>query len=96
MENEQQAREVASFRAMVAQRKREWRKRRRGEEVEEGEGERLRVPVVVKGDVAGSVEALVGVLLSRQPEQVGINVIHSGVGPVTDNDVEMAASGEGE
>ena len=50
------------------------------------------VSVVVKGDVVGSVEALVGVLTS---EKVGVDVIHSGVGSICDSDVELAASSGG-
>ena len=38
---------------------------------------------------------LVDVLRTRQPEQVGLNVIHTGVGVVTESDVEMAASALG-
>ncbi len=63
-----------------------------------GEGRRggeEAVPVVVKGDVAGSVEALVGVLTSSQPKQIGISVVHSGVGQVTETDVELASSAKG-
>ena len=48
--------------------------------------------VVVKGDVVGSVEVLVSVLETRQPEGVAVRVVHSGVGPVTEGDVEMASS----
>jgi len=49
----------------------------------------------VKGDVVGSVEALGGVLISRQPEQLRLNVVHSGVGAISESDVEMAASSGG-
>jgi translation initiation factor IF-2 len=50
------------------------------------------VPLIVKGDVTGSVEALVQLLESCQPKQININVMHSGVGGVTENDVMMANS----
>ena len=55
---------------------------------EGGEG----VGVVVKGDMVGSVEVVVQVLEKRQPEGAAVRVIHSGVGAVTDSDVELAAS----
>ena len=48
--------------------------------------------LVVKGDVVGSVEVMVDLLEKRQPEGVAVRVIHSGVGPVLDSDVELAAS----
>ena len=72
VESEQCAREVCEYRAAL--------QRRRAQRVhrEEGEG----VPLVVKGDVVGSVEALGGVLISRQPEQLRLNVVHSGVGAI--------------
>lgn len=50
------------------------------------------VPLVVRGDVAGSVEVLVELLQSRQPEELELNVIHTGVGSVTEGDIEMTAS----
>ena len=85
MESEQCARVVCEYRAALQRR----RAQRVHWEAKQG------VPVVVKGDVVGSVEALVGVLTSRQPEQVGLNVVHSGVGAISESDVEMAASSGG-
>ena len=61
-------------------------------EREESEGV---VPLIVKGDVAGSVEALVAILESRQPKQKVLKVIHTGVGDVTDTDVDMAFATKG-
>ena len=52
------------------------------------------VPLVVKGDVAGSVEALQAIISSSSPRQLTLSLVRSGVGPVTENDVEMAAEGE--
>lgn len=45
-----------------------------------------------QGDVAGSVEALLGVLKTHPPDQLELKVVHSGVGQITDSDVELAAS----
>ena len=55
----------------------------------------ITVPLVVKGDVAGSVEALVEILDTRQPQGFRLNVVHSGIGPISDGDLEMAASTNG-
>ena len=52
------------------------------------------VPLVVKGDVAGSVEALQAILSSCSPKQLTLSLVRSGVGPVSENDVEMAADGK--
>ena len=50
------------------------------------------VPLIVKGDVSGSVEALIGILQSKQPDQIKLTVIHTGVGGVNDSDIDMASS----
>jgi len=46
--------------------------------------------LVVKGDVDGSVEAALSELGKIQHPEVGVNVIHSGVGAITENDVNLA------
>jgi small GTP-binding protein len=57
-------------------------------------GKRL-VHFVIKGDVAGSVEALVGAVGAVGNNEIGPNIIRSGVGVVTESDVQhLAATGE--
>jgi translation initiation factor IF-2 len=48
--------------------------------------------IVLKGDVQGSVEALVGELAKIQHSEVRVNVIHTGVGGITENDVYLASA----
>jgi len=48
--------------------------------------------VIVKGDVQGSVEALCDAIAKLDQEEVRINVIHRGVGGITENDVMLAAA----
>ncbi len=48
--------------------------------------------IVIKGDVQGSVEAIVGELAKIQHPEVRVNVIHTGVGGITENDVNLAAA----
>ena len=48
--------------------------------------------IVLKGDVQGSVEALVGELSKIQHAEVRVNVIHTGVGGITENDVNLASA----
>jgi translation initiation factor IF-2 len=48
--------------------------------------------LVIKGDVQGSVEAIVGELAKIQHPEVRVNVIHTGVGGITENDVNLAAA----
>jgi translation initiation factor IF-2 len=55
----------------------------------------ISVPLIVKGDVAGSVEALVNILSSRQPQGIQLRVVQSGVGPISEGDMDMAISTKG-
>jgi translation initiation factor IF-2 len=55
---------------------------------------RKEVPLVIKGDVQGSIEAIVGALEKLSTEEVVARVIFSGVGGITESDVTLAeASG---
>ena len=56
------------------------------------EGEAQDLNLVLKGDVVGSVEAALGELSKIQHPEVGVNVIHQGVGPITEGDVMLAAA----
>jgi len=51
--------------------------------------------LVVKGDVVGSVEAALSELQKIQHAEVRVNVIHSGVGGITENDVMLASASQG-
>jgi translation initiation factor IF-2 len=51
--------------------------------------------IVIKGDVQGSVEAIVSELGKIQHAEVRVNVIHTGVGGITENDVNLAAASNG-
>jgi len=48
--------------------------------------------LVLKGDVDGSVEAAVSELSKIQHPEVGVNVIHQGVGPITEGDIMLASA----
>ena len=48
--------------------------------------------VIVKGDVDGSVEALSDSLIKLSTEQIQVNVIHKGVGQISESDVTLAAA----
>jgi translation initiation factor IF-2 len=50
--------------------------------------------LVLKGDVQGSVEAAVSELSKIQHSEVRVNVIHTGVGGITANDVNLAAASD--
>lgn len=54
------------------------------------EGQIKSLPVIIKADVQGSLEAIRGSLEKLKNEEVKIEVIHSGVGGITESDVALA------
>ena len=97
VENEARAREVAEYRA---------RKRRESRQASNSRqtldqllktrqaGERKLLPIVMKADVQGSAEAIEGALEKLGTDEVGVQVLQSGVGGLTESDVILAhASG---
>jgi translation initiation factor IF-2 len=60
-----------------------------------GEGGTQDLNLVVKADVAGSVEALKEALSRLSTEEVRVNVVRSGVGAITDSDVMLASASDG-
>ena len=91
--DERRAREVAEHRA---EREREDKlKRQRDAKLENmfagvGEGEKKVLTAVVKTDVRGSLEAILAALADVGNEEVQVNVISSGVGGITGNDINLA------
>lgn len=55
------------------------------------EGERV-LNVIVKTDVSGSAEAIVDTLSKLQTDEVGVSVILSGAGGITESDVDLASA----
>lgn len=56
------------------------------------EGEVKELNLIIKGDVQGSVGALVASLEKLNNESVKVNIIHTGVGTVTESDVMLAGT----
>ena len=56
------------------------------------EGQKPTLQVVLKGDVQGSVEALVGALKEIPQTKITLDIIHSAVGPITESDVLLASA----
>jgi translation initiation factor IF-2 len=54
------------------------------------EAAKTHLNVIIKGDVSGSVEAIIQTLENITSDEVGVSVISSGVGAVNDNDVALA------
>lgn len=58
------------------------------EKIKEGEAEML--PVIIKADVHGSLEAIIGALTKMATDEVEVQVLHSGVGGINESDVTLA------
>lgn len=57
------------------------------------EGERTTLDLIIKGDVAGSVEALEDALVKLPiPDEIQLRIIHRGVGAITESDVNLASA----
>jgi len=50
------------------------------------------LPIIVKGDVDGSIEALSDALMKLSNQEVSVKVIHKGVGAISEGDVLLAAA----
>lgn len=57
-------------------------------------GEITNLNIVVKGDVGGSVEALSDALLKLSNDEVAVQIVHSGVGAITESDVMLAVASD--
>jgi len=96
VENEARAREVASYRAGVATGKRTVSTMTSVENMFSAmkDKQAIEFPLLVKADVQGSVEAIVGAINRISTEDIKARVLHAGVGGITESDVILAqASG---
>ena len=93
VENEARAREVAAYRAEQATRKRTTSAPTSFEHMFSAlNTTQIEYPIVVKGDVQGSVEAIVSSLNRISTDEIKVRVLHSGVGAITESDVTLAAA----
>ncbi|MBR1648967.1 MAG: translation initiation factor IF-2 [Alphaproteobacteria bacterium] len=53
-------------------------------------GEMKHLPVVIKADVQGSIEAIEGTLNKLSTSEVSVQILHSAVGPISESDVTLA------
>jgi len=58
------------------------------------EGQIKKLPLIVKADVQGSLEAIKGALADLKNDEVKVEVIHDGVGGITESDVTLADASE--
>ena len=97
METEQEAREIANKREQL-QREQDLRTHKMltldevGRRIKLGSFKEMNI--IVKGDVDGSVEALSDSFIKLSTETIAVNVIHKGVGQISENDVTLAAASQ--
>jgi translation initiation factor IF-2 len=93
VENEARAREVASYRQSVLDRKRTTSAPVSLENMFANHASTtMEFPLVVKADVHGSVEAIVHALNRLSTDEIKVRVLHSGVGAITESDVTLASA----
>lgn len=93
VENDARAREVAAYRQGVLDKKRTTSAPVSLENMFANHASTVKeVPLVVKADVQGSVEAIVQALNRLGTDEVKVRVLHSGVGAITESDVTLAAA----
>ncbi|MGH2568280.1 MAG: translation initiation factor IF-2, partial [Bacteroidota bacterium] len=95
MPTEREAREI-SLKRQQLKREQDFRQRHMvtlddlSKQIQEGQVQDL--PIIVKGDVDGSVEALSDALMKLSTQEVKVRVIHKGVGGISETDVLLAAA----
>jgi len=99
VENDRRARQEAQERANRLKTEALARRQARKVSLEEvfsrvQEGDIKELNIVLKADVAGSLEALQDEIAKVPQEQVGINIIHSQTGGINESDVMLAAASE--
>jgi translation initiation factor IF-2 len=97
VETEREAREIANSREQIL---REQTMRTKKHITLDEIGRRLAIGsfkelnIIIKGDVDGSVEALSDSLLKLSKEEVSVNIIHKGVGQISESDVLLASASD--
>jgi translation initiation factor IF-2 len=99
VESESRAREVTDYRARQKREKAQARLTGARGSLEQmmnqlqTSGQKI-FPLVIKGDVQGSVEAIAQALAALGTKEVAARIIHSGVGGITESDVALAATSD--
>jgi translation initiation factor IF-2 len=96
VDSEKQAREIQEYRQKRSRDLRATLQRKKGSLedmfLKANAGGRKELPILIKGDVQGSVEAIIGSLEKLTTPEVGVRVLHSGVGGITTSDIALASA----
>ena len=94
METEAQTREVAAYRVQQAKDKANAVKRSSLQDLfaARDESKKLTLPVILRADVQGSVEAITDMLKGINTDKVAVDVLSAGVGQITEGDIRLATA----
>jgi len=95
VDEERQAREIISYRSRKEKEIKALKNSARSFSdifKESGKGKLKYLNIIIKGDVHGSVEAIIGTVAKLNNEEVAIKVVHSATGGVSDSDISLAAA----
>jgi translation initiation factor IF-2 len=97
VESEKQAREIKEYRQKRSRDLRATLQRKQGGSLEDmflkaKDGGRKELPILIKGDVQGSIEAIIGSLDKLATSEVGVKVLHGAVGGITTSDIALASA----
>ncbi len=94
MESEAQTREVAAYRVQKAKDKANAVKRSSLEELfaKRDDNKKLILPIILRADVQGSVEAISDMVKDINTDKVGVEILSSGVGQITEGDIRLATA----
>lgn len=94
METEAQTREVAAYRVQLAKDKANAVKRSSLEDLfaKRDDNKKLILPIILRADVQGSVEAISDMVKDINTDKVGVEILSSGVGQITEGDIRLATA----
>ena len=94
METDAQTREVAAYRRQAAKDKANAVKRSSLEELfaRRDESKKLVLPIILRADVQGSVEAITDMLRDIHTDKASVEILSSGVGQITEGDIRLATA----
>ncbi|PZM15230.1 translation initiation factor IF-2 [Rhizobium tubonense] len=99
VENESRAREISEYRQRLTRDKAAARQSGQRGSLEQMMSKLQNTgykefPLVIKGDVQGSIEAIIGALDKLGTEEVRARIVHSGAGAITESDISLAESSD--
>jgi len=92
--NDRQARDIISYRKEKARQLKEASTKRASfdDMFAAVQSDMAEVPVIIKGDVTGSVEAMADSLVKQGTDEVKVKLVHKGIGAITESDIMLASA----